>query len=87
MASVSEAPAMQMLELGVPEFFMNRIGKAEPYGSGSIRFWCCSASGGLLVPQFHVIMPIMDVAACAKSAIHAATEIYSAGIFGSRLIC
>lgn len=87
MASVSEAPAMQMLELGVPEFFMNRIGKAEPYGTGSIRFTCCLSSGGLLVPQFHVIMPIMAVTTCAQSAIHAAAEIYSAGIFGSRLIC
>jgi hypothetical protein len=87
MASVSEAPAMQMLELGVPEFFMNRIGKAEPYGSGSIRFWCCSASGGLLVPQFHCIIPTKDVMNCAQGAINAAAEFYSAGIIGGRLIC
>lgn len=87
MASVSEAPAMQMVELGVPEFFMNRIGKAEPYGTGSIRFTCCLSSGGLLVPQFHLIMPIMDVAACAKSAINAAAEVYSASFLGGRLIC
>lgn len=46
---------------GIPEFFITTVGRIECAGGGCVRSYGCSQRGGILVPQYMVIMPILSM--------------------------
>ena len=68
---------MEMLDcVGVPEFFITVIGRVEPAGAGCIRLYGCSEKGGLLVPQYTVVMPALSMISATKFVRETALDIF-----------
>lgn len=51
---------------GIPEFFITKVGRVECAGGGCVRSYGCSERGGILVPQYTVIMPILSMIEASK---------------------
>jgi len=69
---------MEMLDcVGIPEFFATTIGKIEQAGGGCIRAYVCVEKGGLLVPQYAVVMPALNMIAATKRVQEAALCLFN----------
>lgn len=62
--------------VGVPEFFITTIGKVECAGAGCVRIYGCAERGGLLVPQYMVIMPMLALLRATQFVQDCALEIH-----------
>jgi hypothetical protein len=74
MGSSKETDALPMLEISVPEFFATEIGRIEPAGGANLRIYMCVRRGKVLIPVFSVVLPIAELALCARMSLHAASD-------------
>lgn len=79
--------SLEMMDaIGVPEYFITTIGRVESAGDGCVRVYGCSEKGGMLVPQYTVVMPVLSMIAATKLVQETALQICSrtllAGAFG-----
>jgi hypothetical protein len=64
--------APPMLELSCPEFYATEIGRIEPAGGENLRIYMCVRRGKVLEPMFTVVIPIAELARCARLSLSAA---------------
>ena len=58
---------MEMLDcVGIPEFFVTKVGKVEPAGGNCVRVYMCVERDGVLVPIYAVIMPALSMITATK---------------------
>lgn len=79
---------LEMMDaIGVPEFFCTTVGRIESAGDGCVRLYGCSEKGGLLVPQYCVVMPALSLLAANKfvqeGTLQLCSKVLMAGAFGS----
>jgi hypothetical protein len=85
MGEAMQPGALKMLDMSVPEFFFTCLGPAESAGPGLIKYPCCLSDGGVLIPQFLAVTPIMKVAYNCKLAIHYAAEFHNEHILSTAM--
>ena len=66
---------MRMIDLDVPEYFVNRIGKVEKIGGNCIRLTMCIQCGDLLTPKYTCIWPIECLLSRAELVAMAGQEV------------
>lgn len=74
MGSSRETDAPTMLEMSCPEFYAHVIGRIEPAGGDNLRIYMCVRRGRVLEPIFSVVIPITELAQCARQSLIAASE-------------
>ncbi len=74
MGSSQESDAPTMLEMSCPEFYAHAIGRIEPAGGDNLRIYMCVRKGNILEPMFSVVIPIAELAMCARQSLQAATD-------------
>jgi hypothetical protein len=62
--------------IGVPEFYVTKIGKTEPAGGGCVRVYLCIERGNMLLTQFTVVMPALAMLEAARISQAAALEVF-----------
>lgn len=67
---------------GIPEFFITVVGRIECAGGGCVRSYGCSERGGLLVPQYSVIMPIANMIEATRFVQANTMRLYSKELAG-----
>jgi hypothetical protein len=61
---------------GVPEFFITNV-SCESAGRGNVRVYCSSLRGNELVPQYSVVMSIVDLMEATAVVRKRAAEIWN----------
>jgi hypothetical protein len=69
-----ETDTPPMLEISCPEYFCTSIGRIEPAGGNCLRIYMCVRRGSVLEPMYSVVMPIEELAGCARLALFAAAD-------------
>lgn len=87
MGGTTAPGTLSMLDMSAPEFFFTCLGVAEPAGPGLIKFPCCLSDGGVMIPQFYAVTPILRVAENCKFAIHYAAEMHNNHILQMAMRC
>jgi hypothetical protein len=74
MGASRETDTPPMLEISCPEYFCTSIGRIEPAGGNCLRIYMCVRRGSVLEPMYSVVMPIEELAGCARLALFAAAD-------------
>lgn len=61
---------------GVPEHYVTHIGAVESAENGNVRVIRCIKRGGVLVPVYSVVSPLMNMSICASELRQAMQNIF-----------
>ena len=63
--------------IGVPEFYVTKVGKTEPAGGGCVRIYLCIERSGALLTQLTVVMPALSMLTAARRSEEAAIDAFN----------
>jgi hypothetical protein len=84
MGTSRETDAPPMLEISCPEYFVTTIGRIEPAGGDCLRIYMCVRRGSVLEPMYSLVMPISELANCAREVLFAAADHHNDMMLKSR---
>lgn len=67
---------------GVPEFFVTDVGLIESACGGNIRVIHCIKRGGMLLPVFSLVKPMLNIIMSAQAVRDAAQELFKLELGG-----